>query len=1274
MTDDRWPRAGQRIAERYVVEGLAARGGMGSVYRAHDEATNEVVAMKLVPGDGESASRLLQEARVLASLHHPAIVRYVDHGPWGPHGTFLAMEWIDGEDLSDRLQVGLGVPESLAIVGRVADGLAIAHAYGLVHRDIKPSNIRLGKGAPDHAILIDFGVACSQSQHPASLAPRVTAAGIVLGTVGYMSPEQATGDPDLDPRSDVFALGCVLYECLTGQPAFAGDHVMAVLAKVLRERPPRARDARPELPPALDELVAKMLAKDRSVRPADAAAVAEELRRIPYFEGGVPEVTTRQSSGLSGSEQRPMSVMLALVPGGAEPQVEALVERYGGVLSRLANGGLLVTLTGHGDAGGQVVTDSACALSLRRLLPSARIGLATGWAPAGNGPPGSLIDRAASLLAGSVSPGIRIDDVTAGLLGTRFETRRDGEATALVGPRADIDVPRTLLGKSMPCLGRDREMDLLLATLRESETESVARAVVVTGPAGQGKSRLAHELRIRAGDDRADLLVLRARGDPLAPGSSLALARQLVRQAALSREGAPAATQRSELAAHVAGLCDPDGVLWVVDFLAELLGLPPAEATPSERYRAARNDARMMSDGLRRAFAAWIADLCRRGPLLVVLDDLQWGDEPSVLYLSDALRALRARPLTVLALGRPELRTRFPRLFESADRVDVALPRLGRRAAERIVRIALGAPVDASIAEIVDRADGNALYLEELIRHFAVGAENGPLPDTVLALTHSRIERLDPDARRVLRAASIFGKVCWPRGLAALLGVSSDDRDLSGWIDTLVQAEVLEPAAESRLKNEVALAFRADLLREAAYASLTESDRAKGHLLAGTWLESVGESDALRIAEHFDRSADRSRALAWWPRAATTALKAGGFEAAVELCSRARALDPRGAARGRLLHTEGVALAMRGDLRGCAERLREAMLFLESGSSRWFACVATLLLTGTFLGDGAITLPLVGAVLDPAVEPEPSGPYGVAVYAASLGLAMVGHLDAAEAFLARAEQLTPDAKIADPTFVVAVELTRAALCLARGDVGSSIRELASARAITERTGDESGELLVALHESAAYAEAGDEARCRKASERLGVLGRKLGAASFADWGKLSVAQVLLAQGGGRDLVEELSELVTRLDPMFVAFARGMLSQAFFAAGDLDSAEHAARTTCDDASMFPGAQATALGTLARVALRRGDPSTALELVQRGLAAAARVGSPRDVSVLMLARVDALAACRSEEHGRALADARARIERIAGSFDDSALRDAYVTRVEVNARTMSGAPGV
>jgi hypothetical protein len=296
---------------------------------------------------GRHEDRFAQEARVLAALNHPAIVRYVAHGDTAQGQPYLAMEWLDGEDLADRLAASrLTVGESLEVARRVAEGLAAAHERGLVYRDVKPSNVLLVDGQPARAKLLDFGIVRMELPGVAPTARPMTRTGMVLGTVGYMSPEQAIADKKLDARADVFALGCVLFECLTGEPVFAGEHVVAVLAKVLREEAPRVRALRPELPEALGALVARMLSKERDARPADGGAVLRELVALGSVAGGVPQVAARVPVGLSGGEQRMTSVMLAMVPDEAQ-QVSEVVRRHGGDLARLANWALLVTLGGQ---------------------------------------------------------------------------------------------------------------------------------------------------------------------------------------------------------------------------------------------------------------------------------------------------------------------------------------------------------------------------------------------------------------------------------------------------------------------------------------------------------------------------------------------------------------------------------------------------------------------------------------------------------------------------------------------------------------------------------------------------------------------------------------------------------------------------------------------------------------------------------------------------------------------------------------------------------------
>jgi len=300
---------GELVAGRFRLEQKVGSGGMGIVYRARDEQTKDVVAVKVLHGSVlEGTERFAREAAALARLSHPAIVRYVAHGD---SPRFVAMEWLDGEDLAKRLKAGpLPVDDAIRLGLRLADALEHAHAHGIVHRDIKPANVFFEHGDTSRVRVLDFGLAWIEDD-----AEFRTSDGMMLGTPGYMAPEQARGEA-VDVRADVFAMGCVLYKCLTGRGPFAGGDAVATLAKMLFEEPEPASSVRPTVPAALDELLSRAMAKEPTRRPATARAFADALRRIAEGDVSVREesvVPPSMSSSvvLTDRERRIVSVVVA---------------------------------------------------------------------------------------------------------------------------------------------------------------------------------------------------------------------------------------------------------------------------------------------------------------------------------------------------------------------------------------------------------------------------------------------------------------------------------------------------------------------------------------------------------------------------------------------------------------------------------------------------------------------------------------------------------------------------------------------------------------------------------------------------------------------------------------------------------------------------------------------------------------------------------------------------------------------------------------------------
>jgi serine/threonine-protein kinase len=273
-SDSRPSLAGQRIGPYEVLREIG-RGGMATVYLATDTRHRRAVALKLLHADASSAlggERFRREIEVVAQLQHPHILPLYDSGE--SNGLlYYVMPLVSGESLRDRIaRVGaLPLEDARRFATDVAAALDYAHRRGVIHRDIKPANILVDE---EHATVADFGIAHRAVEDGAG---ELTATGIVIGTPVYMSPEQGTGSRDLDARSDLYSLGCVVYEMLTGAPPFRDVSSRGLILRHLQDPPPSARSARPSLPPAVDEVLARALAKDPSARFGTARELVQAL-------------------------------------------------------------------------------------------------------------------------------------------------------------------------------------------------------------------------------------------------------------------------------------------------------------------------------------------------------------------------------------------------------------------------------------------------------------------------------------------------------------------------------------------------------------------------------------------------------------------------------------------------------------------------------------------------------------------------------------------------------------------------------------------------------------------------------------------------------------------------------------------------------------------------------------------------------------------------------------------------------------------------------------
>jgi serine/threonine protein kinase len=295
------PLVGSVLAERYEIVRRIGEGGMGAVYEARHTVIGKRVAVKVLLEKflekPDLVARLLQEARLASSIGHENIVDVTDFGTTSDGRAFVVMEFLEGESLAQLVirDAPLPVERSLRIARQVASALGAAHDKGIVHRDVKPENVYLVRRADaDYVKVVDFGV--SKAVHTREEGPewqRLTRTGMVLGTPLYMSPEQARGGEDIDARADIWAVGVLLYECLTGEVPFRAHNYLGVISQVLTEEAAPPSRLRPELgiPAGVETVVMRALEKDRSRRYQRMAEFERDLERLVAGDHnvGLPE-------------------------------------------------------------------------------------------------------------------------------------------------------------------------------------------------------------------------------------------------------------------------------------------------------------------------------------------------------------------------------------------------------------------------------------------------------------------------------------------------------------------------------------------------------------------------------------------------------------------------------------------------------------------------------------------------------------------------------------------------------------------------------------------------------------------------------------------------------------------------------------------------------------------------------------------------------------------------------------------------------------------------
>lgn len=1288
-------KRGDIVRERFRIEQRAGAGGMGQIFQATDLASGNLVAMKLMlNGELQQARRFIREAQLLSSLRHPGIVQFIDDGVTDSGDPYFVMEWLQGEDLSIRLQRGpLPVHDALTLMFQVASALAVAHERGIVHRDLKPSNIFLLNGRINQVKVLDFGIAALIGATP------LTRSGVLVGTPAYMAPEQMGTPQRVDARTDVFALGSILMECLTGVPVFRGDHVMAVLAKIVLQESPRLRELLPELSFELEELIACMMAKDPRARPRDGAEVAAIialLQRMAADGETAESLTVEPPHSLTAEEQRVLSLVLvghpapphglslAVDPATMYTSQEALrrtVYIHGGVLTVLADGSAIVTFAGRRENIVDLTAQAAhCALALRVVAPDRPIALSTGRGQVKEElPVGVVIDRAAQMLAecntigSSTTLPISIDETSARLLDGRFEIVVGRRSFTLLGLHGQGT--RTLLGKATSFVGRDFELRILSEACKECIEESSARAVVIIADAGIGKSRLLKEFLEISRKTAPDLVVWMGRSDSLAAGSALALLGHALQDALGIREGGSLEERQRQIRDRVMRHGCRDDIDRVVEFLGELVGVPFI-ASAGSQLQAARQDARLMGEQLRSAFEDFLDFETAAHPVLLVLEDLQWGDLPTVRFVDAALRNFHDRPFCVIALARPEVTETFPKLWSDRIVQTIRLPPLSRRASDKLVTQVLGAVVSPETrSRIVTQADGNAFYLEELVRAVAdarsADAKAGTvLPETVLAMVQARLDALPAESRRHLRAASVFGESFFRGGLAALVGTAPSSQSLGAVLDDLVAREFIRPQKHHRFAE---FTFRHALIREGAYAMLTDSDRRLGHQLAGTWLEEQGEPDPMLLAHHFEHAGDLPRTARAYRRAAEHSLEADDLDAAIERAERGVSCGASGLELGALRLIQAEAHNWRAELVLSERRATEALELLERGTMEWFRALQHAV-------DAAGNLGASDRVEHWARVAPAAMPHADAMNARTTCLSVCanhliygGRYDAADAMISVLTDPTQLATQGAQAVGMYYQL-RAIRASASGDLCEMRESLEAALLCFEQAGDRRNACLTRQNLGFALTELGDYETAEKALRSALTIAERMGLHPVTTVALQNLGRVHAYRGAfeeGRRVQKLAIEAARKHEyPRLLGVSHVYLAELELLTGDVKTAELEVRAGLESLSGTPPLRASALGVLARILLARGPVGEALGAASEAHALLESLGSIEEgETAVRLVYAEALAANGLlEEFASALISAREHLLARANRISDPAGRERFLRGIADNARTL------
>ncbi len=1189
---------------------------MGVVYQGRG-AAGETVAIKVLHGtdhanaDVQDALRVRFEREASVRIDHPNVIRILDAGLTDDGAPYLVMERLWGRALSEVLadaREPIAISGAIAWVTEASEALHAIHAAGVIHRDIKPSNLFL---CDDGTIkVVDFGIAHLQN------ATTLTQTGHMIGTLDYLSPEQAEGSKTLSVTTDVWALGVVLYELLTGQRPFSRDSPMATLVAILMSDPPSIAAVRPGVPSSLESLVSKALCKSPADRWKDPLAFAEALRTFQARTRDAPSSVSQSAAPLMRSgEQRVVAIVMA---HGVRDSVQfsQCMHDFGGRPTQCLAGsamGLFGAQRSSGDELGR-----ACEAALAAAPFATYIAVSAGRALAEeDGLTGVAINDVEAALHRAREAdrsGVVVTGSVAEFVPARFErTAVGGDLWQLLKARkAVLQTPQPVR-----LFGREDELALLERTIARAHDEQTAQSVLFTAEMGGGKSALVNQLTTRS-----DVDVLLCQSPSAIHRRAFGLWENLLRSL-------------------------PDAVLEPV--LQAWLHPPQG----GDLSTLSQTDFRAVRGQLRGALRSWVIARAEQAPTAFVLEDLHRADGESLELLEDLLETIQHTPSVFVLTARGESHESLASLRERVTRSYPLVP-LSKRAAQQMTQSLLPRAGSAWVSAIVERAGGNPFFVEQLCLH---GTE--ALPLTIEAAVQSRLDQLPEDAQKLCQALAVLGT---PVSVAELrlMGIA-DPRSL---LDTLIgegtvrrDRDRMSGTHDARRRHYT---FSADLFTDVAYESIPPSGRALLHRRAARTLSERlrgNHTSALlaAVARHHELGDEAQQAAEHYLLATAQAARTGDARAVTAHAERALRFEVS-QANAYALHmarVEGYRFFSATDpmqevldqalevAASDAQRARvHGELALLSARSRAFA-------DAKGHAERAIALADRSGLVDERV---------VARGRASLTKSQQGLLEEASKLLEEAQSLAQDVGLETETLLVG---WKAHLAAKKGSLKGRIEGFLELHRRYKDAGNLGRAAGAASNLADAYNRVGRYTQAEQALEQAREACQQIGHRVMLGYCLLNLGYARTRLGlleEARTVIEAARQISRQTEDDQLHDAATLYLARIEARTENPSAAAQLASSLDEPGVSRTVRALALALLGRLAVEQDDIDAALTITKRAFDLCELDPIEEDAAIVYLARLEALSAAgESTEATQRLAQTR--IQASLDDIDDPELRASF-----------------